>query len=620
MSNQSLTYHQSIGERFGVRLTSRIARSLPAFLFPMTTFAPATPPLAADRPVRIDSRRFVLERASGPHLEALERLRHEVYARELGQHPVNGAGRLGDALDEWNVNFVALLGGEIAGFISITPPGQPAYSIDKYFPRDGLPFLVDGHLYEVRLLTVLKPHRGRELALLLMYAALRWVEAHGGTRIVAIGRREILDLYLRVGLRAVGLSAQSGAVTYDLLMASVAELRARMFEFAEVCDRLADKTDWRLPIPFRQPAPCFHGGAFFSAIGETFDRLDRHRAVINADVLDAWFAPAPGVLAALTEHLPWLLRTSPPTGCGGLVEVIADVRGVRMDNILPGAGSSDLIYRALRHWLTPVSRALILDPTYGEYAHVLERVIGCRVDRLTLARETGYAVDLAALEAAFAGDYDLIILVNPNSPTGRHIPRAALERVLRRVPASSRVWVDETYVEYSGPDQSLERFAAHSENVIVCKSMSKVYALSGARVAYLCASPPQLEELRAITPPWVVSLLAQVAAVRALQDPRYYAERYRETAAARDTLAAGLGGLGWQVLPGIANFLLCHLPPSGPDATEVVTRCRDRDLFLRDAAAMSRHLGSRGVRIAVKDEATNAQMLAILRAVLGQPD
>src|SRR6266576_385362 len=62
-----------------------------------------------------------------------------------------------------------------------------------------------------------------------------------------------------------------------------------------------------------------------------------------------------------------------------------------------------------------------------------------------------------------------------------------------------------------------------SENVIVCKSMSKVYALSGARVAYLCAGPHQLEELRALTPPWVVSLPAQVAAVRALNDPAYYA-------------------------------------------------------------------------------------------------
>jgi histidinol-phosphate/aromatic aminotransferase/cobyric acid decarboxylase-like protein len=320
----------------------------------------------------------------------------------------------------------------------------------------------------------------------------------------------------------------------------------------------------------------------------------------------------------LSEHLPWLLHTSPPTGCEGLIETVAARRGVEPENILPGAGSSDLIFRALRQWLTPGSHALILDPTYGEYAHVLERVIGCTADRLTLSRQDGYEVDLARLGAALADGYDLVVLVNPNSPTGQHVPRAQLERVLRQSPLRTRIWVDETYVEYAGAGESLERFAARSENVIVCKSMSKVYALSGARAAYLCAGPHQLEELHAITPPWVVSLPAQVAAVRALQDPGYYAARYFETAALRDELATRLRELGLEVRPGIANFLLCHLPEWGPDAASVVRACRQRGLFLRDAAAMGTCLGTHSLRIAVKDAATNQRMVAIIRQVLNE--
>lgn len=298
------------------------------------------------------------------------------------------------------------------------------------------------------------------------------------------------------------------------------------------------------------------------------------------------------------------------------MEAIAQARGVSAENILPGAGSSDLIFRALRHWLTPASNALILDPTYGEYAHVLERVMGCTTDRLTLSRDTGYAVDLARLEAAFADHYDLIVLVNPNSPTGQHIPRADLERVLRRAPMRTRVWVDETYVEYAGANESLERFTTDSENVVVCKSMSKVYALSGARVAYLCAGPHQLEDLRAITPPWVVSLPAQVAAVRALGDPNYYAARHCETRRLRATLGAELSAFGWEVLPGIANFLLCHLPSEGPDAATVVARCRRQGLFLRDAALMGSRLGRRAIRIAVKDADTNRRMVGIIKGAL----
>jgi histidinol-phosphate/aromatic aminotransferase/cobyric acid decarboxylase-like protein/GNAT superfamily N-acetyltransferase len=568
--------------------------------------------LALPLPPARDTARVTLAVAAERDSETIARLRHEVYAHELGQHAVNGAGRLRDALDGHNIFLVARLAGEIAGFVSLTPPNRPAYSIDKYFPRASLPFTIDNRLYEVRLLTVLRPYRGRELATLLMYAAFRWVEAHGGTRIVAIGRREVVGLYARVGLRPLGFSTPSGAVTYELMLATVDELRARAAEFSPLLERLEERTDWQLPFSFRRPAPCFHGGAFFSAIGEKFDHLERSHHIINADVLDAWFPPAPGVLAALHEHLPWLLRTSPPTGCDGLVETIAHARGVAPANILPGAGSSDLIFRALRHWLTPKSHALILDPTYGEYAHVLEKVVGCTVDRLTLSREDGYAVDSARLAAALNDGYDLVVLVNPNSPTGRHLPRAELECLLRRLPPRTRVWVDETYVEYAGPGESLEPFAAQSENVIVCKSMSKVYALSGVRAAYLCAGPHQLEALRAITPPWAVSLPAQVAAVRALEDPAYYAARYTETAMLRESLAAGLRAFGWDVLPGIANFLLCHLPASGPDAETVLQRARPHGLFVRNAATMSPRLGSRTLRLAVKDAATNQRMLEIL--------
>ena len=595
-----------------------------------------TLPLATPAPPRTVPARYIIALADERDRDHIAQLRHEVYARELGQHTVNPAGRLRDALDDYNVMLVARVDGAVAGFVSVTPPGRGPFSIDKYFARAALPFAFDAKLHEVRLLTVLKAHRGRELASLLMFAALRWVESHGGTRIVAIGRREVVDLYLRVGLRAVGLSTRSGSVTYDLLHATLDEMRPHHAARDEILNRLEERTDWQLPFAFRTPAACFHGGAFFSAIGENFDHLARSRDIINADVLDAWFPPAPGVLSTLHEHLPWLLRTSPPTSCAGLVEAIATARGVAPENILPGAGSSDLIFRALRHWLTPASHVLILDPTYGEYAHVLERVIGCTVDRLSLARDSGYAVDLDALAAALADNYDLVVLVNPNSPTGRHVPRAALEAVLRRAPLRTRVWLDETYVEYAstetaiqtvggalGPDssppsESLERFAAQSENVIVCKSMSKVYALSGARVAYLCAGPHQLESLRAITPPWVVGLPAQVAAVRALEDPVYYAARYRETHTLRAQLAAGLRSLGWDVLPGIANFLLCHLPPAGPDAATIVERCRTHGLFLRNAASMSPTLGTHTLRLALKDAATNTRILAILREILAK--
>jgi histidinol-phosphate/aromatic aminotransferase/cobyric acid decarboxylase-like protein len=131
----------------------------------------------------------------------------------------------------------------------------------------------------------------------------------------------------------------------------------------------------------------------------------------------------------------------------------------------------------------------------------------------------------------------------------------------------------------------------------------------------LCAGPHQLEELRAITPPWVVSLPAQVAAVNALLDPGYYEARYAETRALRAALANALQSLSWDIVPGVANFLLCHLPVAGAPAAEVVEKCRAHGLFLRDASTMGSQLGRHALRIAVKDSATNTRMLQILRGV-----
>jgi len=131
-------------------------------------------------------------------------------------------------------------------------------------------------------------------------------------------------------------------------------------------------------------------------------------------------------------------------------------------------------------------------------------------------------------------------------------------------------------------------------------------------VACLCAGVHQLEVLRAITPPWVVILPAPVAAMRALFDPAYYGARHAETHTRRARIATSLREPSWKVLPGVANFLPCQLPPPGPTVATQVARGREHGLFLRDAAPMRARLGPPALRIAV-NAATNRQMLQIIR-------
>ena len=363
-------------------------------------------------------------------------------------------------------------------------------------------------------------------------------------------------------------------------------------------------------------ADCYHGGAFYTAIGEDFRHLDRSQQIINADVLDAWFDPAPGVTAALREYLPWILKTSPPTQAHGMGDAIAAARGIPCGSILPGGGSSDLIFLALGRFLNSASRVLILDPMYGEYAHLLERVIGCQVERLQLCRADGYIVDPEVLATRMAAGFDAVILVNPNSPTGRYLPSGTLERILAEAPPKTLLWVDETYLNFVDGAASLELAASRSQRLFVCTSLSKAYALSGARCAYLVGPESRLRELRRWTPPWAVSHVAQIAACAALAAPTYYRECWTMTHSLRHDLAMKLADLGLDPVPGTANFLLCHLGPGDPTAAELMTACRQYGLFLRDVTDMGRMWRDQVFRIAVKDASTNARMMSLLAEVL----
>jgi len=570
---------------------------------------------------------------TSPDRDAIYAMRHDVYAVELGQHPINDSRRLSDALDAHNRYLIAEADGRMIGFISLTPPTAPSYSIEKYLKRDQIPACFDDGLWEVRILTVAREHRRGPAALMLMRAGLHAIRDAGGRNVVVMGRTEVAPLYARVGLRHTGIAFTSGACEYQVMVASVDDIERASIGLPDVLARIEEALSRRESARAQQhspasltdtagtppKAPCDHGGAFFAAVGSSFDDLSRRHSVISADVLDAWFPPAPGVMAAIHEHLPWILTTSPPTYADGLVRALSAARNIPESSIAVGAGSSSLIFLAMRHWLTPASRVLILDPMYAEYEHIFERVIGCRVDRLALSASSNFTVPREHLRAALAsGDYDLIAIVNTNNPTGIHIPRTEMESLAASAHPCTRLWIDEAYIEYvGGRAESMEHFATHSANTVVCKSLSKGYALSGARAAYLTGPARLAADLRRITPPWSISLPAQIAAIRALADPAYYAARYTETHELRRQLAAQLRTLApWQVHEGEINCVLCMLPDSLPSAAAIVNPCREAGVFIRHCATISPSLGDRAIRISVKDRATNARVLDALRTAL----
>jgi histidinol-phosphate aminotransferase len=355
----------------------------------------------------------------------------------------------------------------------------------------------------------------------------------------------------------------------------------------------------------------FHGGKSFEAIGEDFQTLERGAHIVRADVLDAWFDPSPRVLEKLREFLPFLLRSSPPVHGKGLIEAIARARGVPEECVVLGGGSSDLIFTCLPKIVGAGQRVMILDPMYGEYRYVFEEVIGAEVLRFALEERDDFRIDTQRLiEAVHEIRPDIVTLVNPNSPTGQHWPRHEVKRFVDAIPEDIRVLVDETYIEYAGHEESIEREACARENLVVLKSMSKVYALSGLRVGYLIGAPDSARRMARWMPPWAVSLPAQVAAVEALADPEYYQARYCETHALREELARGLRAIKpVQVFPSRANFVLARVPKS---AQQTLERMSKSNVYVRNCDSMGDRLGDRFIRVAVRASAENKRIAEAL--------
>jgi GNAT superfamily N-acetyltransferase len=144
--------------------------------------------------------------------QAVYGLRHRVYCTELGQYAECSDGRLPDSAGIEAVYIVAERDDQLVGFIGVTPPDSPMFSVEKHLAGTDVSVKRDRRTFEIRALTVDESVRGSVVASALMYAAFRWIQGHGGQAIVAIGRREAVSMYQRLGLACDGTEMTCGEV------------------------------------------------------------------------------------------------------------------------------------------------------------------------------------------------------------------------------------------------------------------------------------------------------------------------------------------------------------------------------------------------------------------------
>jgi threonine-phosphate decarboxylase len=293
-----------------------------------------------------------------------------------------------------------------------------------------------------------------------------------------------------------------------------------------------------------------------------------------------------------------------------LTKALAASHDLDPHSILVGNGSTQLIY-LLARVLAP-QRALIVAPSFSEHAATLQRS-GAQINHVIL-RPPSFALSLERLQKTLTQGCDVLVLTNPNSPTGTLLPRAELEQVVRMCHhPHTRLVVDEAFVDWV-EEASLKHQAEYSPHVVVLRSLTKFFALPGLRVGYLVAQPRLIARLRAQMEPWSVNAIAQEVARVCLQDAAFPQRSRAFMERERTWLSAQLRTIeGLRPFPSHANFLLVKVTQPGVFAAEVVRRLAEDNLLVRDCGNFV-GLGKRFFRVAVRTRSENRRLLAALQA------
>lgn len=359
----------------------------------------------------------------------------------------------------------------------------------------------------------------------------------------------------------------------------------------------------------------------------------------------------------------------PDPECRDLRKAIADKYGLRSEHLLCGNGAADLIYR-IAYAVRP-RRAIVPAPDFSEYEKALQQVGceieywewmrgDCTVEKwlyngrqvlttgcdkiqtcVVPASDLDYVPESDSVEGGTADlsddaskddrprqiaetsigvgripyfsddtlteDLDMIILSNPNNPSGcLYMPTFLRALVAECVQKQILLVVDECFMDFvdSARTYSLLEFVAECRNLVVLRAFTKFYGMAGLRLGWCATSNAELiAGMKKAGPPWSVSIPAQAAGMAALSEDSY-ADRLRKLISAeRQRLQFNLRRLGFQVIPGAANYILFYT-----DRTDLAQLLLERGIAIRDCSNYV-GLGSGWYRVAVRLREENERLL-----------
>ncbi len=301
----------------------------------------------------------------------------------------------------------------------------------------------------------------------------------------------------------------------------------------------------------------------------------------------------------------------PDVECRDLRRAVSLQEGVPESSLVFGNGAADLIYAAVL--ADKPKKAVLCAPTFHEYGQAL-RTVGCRTETVFLKEENAFRYTETILDA-LTDDTDMLIICNPNNPTGQPLPRKLLLKILSVCRERNiRFLLDECFVDFMDDPAAAtaKPYLAEHPELFILKAFTKIYCMPGLRLGYgICSDALFLRRLTEYHQPWNVSIPAQRAGVAACGEQEYV-RHFRSLLAEEKTwFPDALAQAGMKVYGSAANYVFFRAPG---DRGEMAGRLLERGILIRDCSNFE-GLAPGYYRAVIRSREENQEFIRILRGI-----
>lgn len=345
--------------------------------------------------------------------------------------------------------------------------------------------------------------------------------------------------------------------------------------------------------------------------GKPIEEVEREYGLKNAIKMasnENALGPSPRALAAIRKNLLQIHRY-PDGGCFYLRNKLAKKLKVSTDSLVFGNGSDELLVFVVRAFVGHGDEVVIADPTFLIYE------IATQVENGSLVKVPmkDFHYDLEGMKNRISPKTKVIFIANPDNPVGTYVNETELMRFLEGVPSSVIIVLDEAYYEFAANNKDYPntmKLLGRFKNLVLTRTFSKAYGLSGLRIGFAVANPSIIGALNKVREPFNVNLLAQVAAVAALEDKAHLKQTLAMVTEGRRYLSRELDKMGLNTVKTVTNFILADI---GQDTGVVYEKLLRKGVIVRPMGAWGL---KNFMRVTIGKPAENKRFIHSLKEVL----